>query len=403
MKEILTVGEITAYLQALLEADPLLADVWLRGEVSNWKQATSGHCYFTLKDAHAQINCVMWRSVAARLPLLPQDGDEIVARGAISVYPQRGVYQFYVDAVEPLGQGALHRRFEALKAALHAEGLFDDARKRPLPPFPRRIGVVTSPKAAALRDILNVLRRRHPLAGVILSPTLVQGSEAPGQIVAALEALWSVGVDVIIVARGGGSLEELWAFNDERVARAIAASPVPVISGVGHEVDFTIADFVADRRAPTPSAAAEVAAPDRHHLLADVREKRARLDRAVDAFLAARRDQLGREVRLLHYAHPAGAVDQARERLKALRLRLVNSARHALHGRHHRLQALRGRLHNLNPQATLRRGYAAVTSAQSGRLVRHPQDVAPGEVVHITVAEGMFDATVAPRTEHVEE
>ncbi|MDQ7029484.1 MAG: exodeoxyribonuclease VII large subunit [Ardenticatenia bacterium] len=398
----LTVGELTAYVQALFESDPLLADVRLRGEVSNWKQATSGHCYFTLKDAEAQISCVMWRSAAKRVAVLPQDGDEIVARGNVTIYPRRGVYQLYVTEIEPLGQGILYRRFEALKSALHAEGLFDEARKRPLPPFPRRIGVVTSPKAAALRDILNVLRRRHPLVEVILSPTPVQGSEAPPKIVSALEALWAVGVDVIIVARGGGALEELWAFNDEGVARAIARSPVPVISGVGHEVDFTIADFAADRRAPTPSAAAEVAVPDRRHLLADVREKRARLNRVVEALVAARREQLEREKRLLEYAHPAGAITHARARLDTLRLRLVRSAHHSLRNRHHRLHALQGRLHSLSPKATLRRGYAAVTSSRRGHLVRHPREVSPGDQVRITVAGGAFHATVR-HTERTQE
>ena len=399
MKTVLSVSEVTQHIRSLLESDPLLSDVWLQGEVSNWSRATSGHCYFTLKDSNAQIRCVMWRRIAEQLLVLPQDGDEVVARGRVTVYPQRGDYQFYVEEIEPLGQGVLYRRFEALKARLQAEGLFDPSRKQPLPPFPRHIGVVTSLKAAALRDILNVLRRRHPLAEVIISPTLVQGNEAPQQIVAALEAFQEVDVDLVILARGGGSLEELWAFNEESVARAIARCPIPVISGVGHEVDFTIADFVADQRAPTPSAAAELAVPDRSSLLADVRDKRARLDYAIGARLAELQSRLAHERRLLHRVAPLLAVERAGDGVALMRERLVRHVEEHLQQRLHHLNTLKGQLQSLNPQATLRRGYAAVARAQNGALVRRPAEVKPGERLHVTVAGGAFDAFVGQKTE----
>ena len=260
---ILTVSQVTTYIKELLEADFLLRDLWIQGEVSNFSRSTAGHIYFTLKDAEASIKCVLWRSLAEEQTHLPADGQAVILHGRVSVYEVQGAYQFYVDLVQPAGVGTLYLRFLALKERLAEEGLFSPERKRPLPPFPRSLGVVTSPKAAAWRDILHVLERRYPLVEVILAPAAVQGPEAPLQIAEAIRTLnEETGVDLIIVARGGGSLEELWAFNEEAVARAIYSSGVPVISGVGHEVDFTIADFVADLRAPTPTAAAAAAVPD---------------------------------------------------------------------------------------------------------------------------------------------
>ena len=257
----------------------------MRGEVSNLTKASSGHWYFTLKDAKSQLRCVMFRSAAQFVRLDVKVGDEIVVLGRISVYEARGEYQLYADAIEALGGvGDLHQQFEALKAKLEAEGLFDPAKKRPPPPFPGRIGIVTSPDAAAYQDILNVLSRRFPLAEVLLSPTIVQGADAPASIVAALARLYARDdIDVIIVARGGGSIEDLWCFNDETVARTIAASSRPVISGIGHEIDFTIADFVADLRAPTPSAAAELATPNQEELLLDLDRARATLNAGLSA------------------------------------------------------------------------------------------------------------------------
>ena len=276
-----SVSEVTAQIRTLLEQEPAFQNLYIQGEVSNFSRASSGHIYFTLKDDSAQLGCVIWRSAAYRLDYTPRSGDQVVAHGYIGVYERGGRYQFYVDRVQPAGRGALYEEFERLKRQLEAEGLFDTVCKRPLPTFPRRIGVVTSPTTAALRDVLNVLRRRYPLAEVLLAPTLVQGETAPPGIVAALAALNArEDVDVILVVRGGGSIEDLWAFNDERVARAIAGSRLPVVSGVGHETDFTLADFAADVRAPTPSAAAEVVSVDLAEVRAAIAQTVNRLDRA---------------------------------------------------------------------------------------------------------------------------
>ena len=259
----------------LLDVDDLLSDLWLHGEVSNVTATAKGHIYFTLKDAGAEIRAVLWAGSARRQQYQPKEGGAFTMHGKLEFYAQRGSLQFIVDLVQPSGVGKLALEFARLKQRLEDEGLFAEERKRPLPDYPRTIGVVTSPTAAAFQDIQNVLRRRWPLAQIVLAPTLVQGETAPPQIVAALRAINARrDVDVIILARGGGSLEELWAFNDERVARAVFASRIPIVTGVGHEVDYTIVDYVADVRAPTPSAAAELATPDRADLLADVRAMR---------------------------------------------------------------------------------------------------------------------------------
>jgi len=395
MRNIYTISHLSAYLKELLDLDPLLSDVWLRGEVSNFSRARSGHCYFTLKDEGAQLRCVMWRSTAARLPVLPRGGEAVVARGYLTLYPERGDLQFYVEEMEPAGLGVLHQRFEELKARLAAEGLFAPERKRPLPPFPRRIGVVTSPGAAALRDILNVLSRRHPLVEVLLSPTLVQGSEAPAQIAAAIAVFEHVPVDVVVVARGGGSLEELWAFNEEIVARAIHGCSVPVISGVGHEVDFTIADFVADHRAPTPSAAAELVVPDVRELRAALRALQARLNDAMQSLLTERVERLRQEQRALERLSPRARLERHQQRLDELCRRLDSAAAYRLALQQSALDGLVARLAGLAPQATLARGYAIVAEYGTGRLVRRAADVAPGDPLDITVEEGDFPAVVA--------
>jgi len=259
---VFTVTALSNYLRELLETDEILRDVWVRGEISNFSQPRSGHLYFTLKDSEAQLRCVMWKSQTFGLRFTPKDGQSVAAHGAMSFYPAGGQVQLYIDEMQPVGEGQLYQEFLRLKARLEAEGLFAAELKRPLPQFPRHIGVVTSPSGAALQDILNTLRRRLPLVRVTLAPTPVQGAEAPAGIVAALQSLNSLpDLDLIILARGGGSIEDLWPFNDASVAYAIRASRVPVISGVGHETDFTIADFAADLRAPTPTAAAELATP----------------------------------------------------------------------------------------------------------------------------------------------
>ena len=388
-----TVSQLTGHIRRLIESEPELSDLWVEGEVSNFSRASSGHCYFTLKDAGSQINCVMWRSVANRQVSLPAGGDLVLAHGRVSVYEAGGRYQLYVDKIQPAGVGNLYLEFERLKARLETEGLFDPERKRPLPSFPRCIGVVTSPTAAALRDILNVLGRRYPLARVLLSPTQVQGDAAPPQIVAALAALNARDdVDVIIVARGGGSLEDLWAFNDERVARAVAGSRLPLICGVGHESDFSLADFAADLRAPTPSAAAEMVAPDRAELRAQVAGLALALTAALQIIIEEQRWRLAEQARALKHLSPAAQLAQARQRVDDLAARAEAATRHDLALRRERLGGLLGQLVGVSPLGTLERGYAIVRRREGGAVVRSVKQVAPGDALAVRVTDGEFEA-----------
>jgi len=387
------VGQLTSYIKSLFEADDLLQDLWLEGEVSNWRAYPSGHVYFTLKDAEAAINCVIWRSYVSGLDFRPGDGDGVLAHGYVSVYEGRGTYQFYVDHLQRAGAGLWALEFERVKQKLQAEGLFEPGRKRPLPRFPRRLGVVTSPAGAAWRDICRVLSRRYPLVEVLLSPTAVQGDDAPPQIVSALQLLARHGdVDAIIVARGGGSAEDLWAFNDERVARAIAASPVPVITGVGHETDVTIADLVADLRAPTPSAAAEVAVPDGEELRDSLAQCAAALEGAMRAMLGHARARLEREAAALRRASPVSWVNRERQRLDEQVRALSVAMENDLALRRARLQGLERQLLPLSPQATLERGYALVQEVPGHRVVRSVRQAPPGQPLTIRVADGQFPA-----------
>ena len=383
-----SVAEITGYIHDLFDADATLADVWVGGEVSNLTVARSGHWYFTIKDAAAQLRCVMFRGAARSVRITVQAGDEILVHGRVSVYDARGEYQLYADQIQAAGGiGDLHRQFEALKAKLAAEGLFDAARKRAIPPFPERIGVVTSPTAAAWHDINNVLRRRFPLVELILSPTLVQGNDAPLQIVAALSRLnLRDDIDTIIIARGGGSLEDLWCFNDERVARAVAASRVPVISGIGHEIDFTIVDFVADLRAPTPSAAAELATPNREDLLLDLDRLRTSLTGLLASELADRARDLSRLRGALRFVSPAKATQQAQRRLTELRGRAARAAQSHLARLSERLANTTRALEAANPQQILSRGYALVRD-ESGAVIRRAAQVSRDQRLNVQLAE----------------
>ncbi|MCB0075959.1 MAG: exodeoxyribonuclease VII large subunit [Anaerolineales bacterium] len=391
-----TVSEINRYLSTLISDDPLLSDLWVTGEVSNWTQARSGHCYFTLKDDEAEIRCVMWRASAERLVTLPRDGDAIVAAGYFSLYEARGQLQFYVQEMQPLGMGALFERFERLKRALAAEGLFDVAHKRALPLFPRRIGIVTSPTAAALQDILNVLRRRQPLVEVLLSPTLVQGASAPASIVRAIKRFDAVAVDLVIVARGGGSIEDLWAFNDEAVARAIYACTIPLICGVGHEVDTTIADYVADQRAPTPSAAAELAVPDAATLRDGLRELHGRLALAMNSEMTAARQRLASERRALERLSPQNRLRNRRQSLDYAEQRLQSRAEHQVARRRAAVATLEARLSNLNPTAILNRGYAVVTN-EAGERVQNATSVAEGALLRLRLHDGAWRVRTVER------
>jgi len=393
---VLSVSQVSRYLKELLETDEILQDVWVRGEVSGYRMYPSGHCYFTLKDAEAQLPCVFFKNARMRsaAPEL-RDGMAIAANGRISLYERDGKLQLYVEDVELIGEGALFLRFEQLKARLAAEGLFDASRKRPLPASPSVIGIVTSPQAAALRDMLLVLRTRYPLASVILSPALVQGAEAPAAIAEALDLLNEHGeAEVVILGRGGGSIEELWAFNDEVVARAIARSRIPVISGVGHETDFTIADFVADQRASTPTAAASAAVPDIAEWRAHVVELQQELTEFMDAFLSDQREQLERTRRDLLRLNPQYQLERLQQRLDDTSALLQARIQYILSLHHERLRGIALRLHSLSPLLTIARGYAVVRRDADQTIVTSMQQVQTGDQLTIQVTDGHIHAIV---------
>jgi exodeoxyribonuclease VII large subunit len=391
-----TVTDLTRYLRELLEGDELLQEIWVQGEVSNFSRPSSGHLYFTLKDSSASLRCVMWRSAAARQAYLPREGDAVRVHGSLSIYEVAGQYQLYADLIQPTGEGVLYQEFLQLKEKLEAEGLFDPERKRPIPARPSRIGIVTSPTGAALRDMLRTLQRRYPLAEVILAPTAVQGVDAPQGIIDALEVLNHKYLpDVILLARGGGSIEDLWAFNDENVARAIAASAAPVITGVGHETDFTIADFVSDLRAPTPTAAAELAAPNRQDMLAFIQDILQHLERTIREIVMIKRRESDSLAGRLRLKSPGGRISSDRQRLDDQVHRLSVSLVHSLELQHSKISSLSQRLHSLSPASVLERGYAAV-SHLDGQLVRSKTQVSAGDRLHVRVSDGGFQVEVAP-------
>ncbi|GBD11998.1 Exodeoxyribonuclease 7 large subunit [bacterium HR23] len=382
-----TVSQVTRYLRDSLERDTLLTDLWVQGEVSNCRRYPTGHTYFTLKDASACLRCVAFHRTPGNALL--EDGQEVLVQGRISFYEPRGEVNLYVAVVQPVGTGALALEFARLKARLEAEGLF--ARKRPLPPFPRRIGVATSPVGAVWHDIQTTIRRRYPLVELVLAPCQVQGDGAADSIVEALEVLGQEpGIDLVILARGGGSLEELWPFNEERVARAIFRCPVPVITGIGHETDTTIADLVADLRAPTPTAAAQQAVPDRTDLLHRVDA----LLQKADAFWHrqwARHAQAleGLERRLRHCAPNTHTPRQQVDKLLSQAQRAVQRL---LGERRRMLASMEARLEALNPQRVLERGYAVVTRQGNSQPITHPRQVATGDALTVRVAGGTFGA-----------
>lgn len=387
------VSELTAHLRRVVEGDEWMADVWVQGEISNATRAASGHFYFSLKDENAAMRCVMWKAQVARLPRLPREGEAVNAHGHVSVYEPRGEVQLYVDTMELLGAGALWQEFERLKLKLAAEGLFDQERKRPLPAFPRRIGIVTSRTGAVLQDMRHIFELRYPLAEIFLAPTLVQGADAPPQIVAALKRVQQVpDLDVIIVARGGGSMEDLWAFNDERVARAIVASRVPVISGVGHETDFTIADFCADLRAPTPTAAAQFCTPDQTELRANLLYAQQRVVRAATEQLDDTRKRLAQNTLALERVSPRNRITQQRQTLDDFTRRAARSLHLRLEKQRAALASAQRHLNALSPLATLERGYAIVR--HNDTVIADPAQVQSGDLVNIRVRDGMFNARV---------
>jgi exodeoxyribonuclease VII large subunit len=393
--QIWSVTDLTRYVRQMLESDYRLQDLWVAGEASNVSHPASGHLYFTLKDADAALRCVMWRPEVARQKHLPQEGEAIEVHGQISLYEAGGLYQLYADTIRPVGEGARFEAFLRLKMLLEAEGLFEPARKKPLPAWPKRIGVVTSPTAAALRDVINVLRRRFPLVEVILAPTPVQGDAAPAGIIAALQALNEYSFpDVILLVRGGGSIEDLWAFNEEIVARAIADSQTPIVTGIGHETDVLIADFVADLRAPTPSVAAELVTPSKLALEAEILDMRKALGRAQQDRLQKLGQRLENVRADLKFASPRARVTSMRQRLDELSNRAFRAAHHDLKLQRAAVDGLAKTLRAVGPQAVLDRGYAVVSRVEDGLLVHSVTQVSLEDRLRIHVRDGSFGAQV---------
>lgn len=391
-------SQLNNYIKALLDQVPILNNVWIKGEISNLKFHSSGHIYLTLKDEGSVLKAVMFRSAAVKLPFRPENGMKVLAGGRVSVYGRDGCYQLYIENMEAEGQGELYVRFEALKKKLGAEGLFEPSRKRPLPEFPHVVGICTSPTGAAIRDIINILKRRYPVARAVIYPCLVQGDGAAKSIVQAIEYFNRERcADVLIVGRGGGSIEDLWAFNEEIVARAVAASQIPVISAVGHETDFTICDFAADLRAPTPSAAAELAVPDLAALQRLVGECRSRLSIRL-------REKVGSAKRQLQLLESRGGIVNFRRRLGEMQMeadrfeaRMETAVRASLQNGSHRLGAAAGRLNALSPLSVLERGYSVAMC--DGRAVRRLGDVCLGSEIWTTVADGKIKSVVTDKTQ----
>lgn len=393
-KQTLTVTALNNRIKNLFELDPLLADVCVRGELSNYKIYPSGHHYFTLKDKESQLRCVMFRSSAQKLRFRPESGMGVTVTGSVKVYTRDGAYQLYCTSLTPEGTGDLQLAFEQLKAKLDAEGLFDTAHKKPLPKYPRRIAVITSSAGAAVRDIIRVLGKRWPLCEVAVLPVRVQGVEAPPEIVGAIRYAnrWKV-ADLIITGRGGGSIEDLWAFNDERVARAIYESELPVISAVGHEPDVTISDYVADLRAATPSNAAELAVPDMEELLAALATTRTRLGRAAEKRVSQNSEKLRELASRRVMTDPTAYVEQKRMELDYASERLARSAQRSLSHKREEYVTLAAKLDALSPLKVLSRGYA-VASLENGQLLCSTNQTKPGDRLSLRLSDGSLDCRV---------
>jgi exodeoxyribonuclease VII large subunit len=380
----LTVTELTSRIKGILE--PAFDEIWVQGEVSNYRPAASGHLYFSLKDAGSMISCAQFNRGGKKLTFEPKDGLQVLVRGKVSVYAPRGNYQLIVDRIEPMGAGALQVAFEQLKAKLAAEGLFDAKRKRPLPAFPKRIAVVTSPSGAAIRDMLNILRRRAPHIEVLVIPALVQGDAACAQIQRGLEAANRLKLgDLVVLARGGGSIEDMWCFNDESLARAIAASELPVVSAVGHEIDFTIADFVADLRAPTPSAAAEIVSGHWVDVARQIQLSSDRMRSTILRDLANRRNLLGHLA-----ARVVSPLDRLREQMQRVdewSLRLERGMRQTVERRKLAFGQVTGKLEALSPLKVLERGYS-IAKDETGKVLRSRRDAKPGEAFSVVFTDG---------------
>ena len=397
---ILTVRELTQHIKNIIDQDYLLANVWVKGEISNFKAAASGHFYFTLKDNYSTLKVVMFRSKSRSLVFSPANGMAVTARGYVSVYERDGTYQFYAEEIEPDGAGALHLAFEQLKARLQTEGLFDPKYKKALPLLPRTIGLVTSPTGAAVRDMVEIIRRRWPGLKLVLVPVLVQGEGAPQDIARGITLLNEWGdIDIIIVGRGGGSLEELWSFNTEMVARSIYESNIPVISAVGHETDFTIADFVADARAATPSAAAEMAVPDKREMDRYIQALNSRLYSALREKAAGYRQRLNTCLAGRVFTRPADVICGTRQQsLDFLNHRLNQGMVSMTGSGEKRLAILAGQLQALSPLATLARGYSICTTPDGKHVINDAGSVEIGEKLTVRLHQGLLDCIVSGRS-----
>jgi len=389
-----SVSEVTAHIRDLMEGDPVLQDLWVKGEVSNLSIPKSGHMYFTIKDEGAALKCIMWRNSVMRSIYQPQNGDMIEVHGSVNVYEAGGQYQLYADKVRPAGEGILFQQFLLLKEKLENEGLFDEDRKQLIPQVPKKIGIVTSPTGAALQDMRDTIQRRYPIVEVVLAPSSVQGDAAPNEIVDALERLNKFkGIDVILLARGGGSIEDLWAFNNEDVVRAIAKSEIPVICGVGHETDYTLSDFAADLRAPTPTAAAELATPDLIDVIYSLNIMRGELTYFIEEKIQNSQHILLSLRSSLDYLSPQNKIFQDLQTLDEIESRLNRRILHKMELSGAKLMGLEKQLAALDPYAVLKRGYAVVTN-ESGNVVKSVDDVSIDERINIRIQDGGFNAVV---------
>ena len=390
-RQVYTVTHLTRQIKELLENS--FPRLWVEGELSNFKRHTSGHLYFTLKDENAQISCAMWRFRAGTLPFAPESGMKVLVEGDVQVYEKGGNYQLIIQQIQPAGIGALQLAFEQLKRKLHAEGLFDASHKKPLPAFPERIGVITSPTGAAIRDIISVLTRRFPGIEILLYPVRVQGDGAAQEIAEAIADFNRYGeADLLIVGRGGGSLEDLWAFNEEIVARAIYASGIPVISAVGHEVDYSIADFVADHRAPTPSAAAEIAVRDRREVSGELNYYQEKLATVFRKQIDNQRTRLQRIQEGYGFRRPLDMIYQSNQRLDELQRSIGASLNYYLQLQRSRLEKLEQQLRAINPEAILQRGFSICY--KDGKIVKDIAQLEENDPVRIQLAQGWFAAEV---------
>lgn len=389
--EIITVSQLNYYVRSQLDSDPMLRNIFLRGEISNFtNHYRSGHLYMSLKDENAVIKAVMFKNSAQHLKFMPHNGMKIIAMGRVSLYERDGQYQFYIDDMQPDGVGALHIAFEQLKAKLASEGLFDESRKKPLPAFPERIGIVTSETGAALQDILNILKRRWPLASVLLYPVLVQGEQAPEQICKAINYFSkNKAADVLIVGRGGGSIEDLWTFNDECVARCIAACSIPVVSAVGHETDFTIADFAADLRAPTPSAAAELVSPDYVTILSRISYLKSELDRIIKHKLEEYEIRLDNAISNPVFKEPLSAINVHRIKFEETYAELNNAVNNILQKKKTEFSSLVSSLEALSPLKVLCRGYAMASDDHG--VITSIKKLKPGKQFNLTLKDGTVE------------